>query len=109
MLFATRTETPRRWRVGVWITAAGALVVLIGMSLPWFTVVRAVGPVTQTAWQEYQRTDLLLAALAVGGAAAVFVPRAGWSRAARLVCAGLGFLAVARVIVKSSPHHGAYV
>jgi hypothetical protein len=53
---------PRRLSAAEWVEAAGAVVLLVALFLPWYTV----GGVHQTAWQSMTVDDVLLAVIAVG-------------------------------------------
>jgi hypothetical protein len=63
----------RRFDIGPFVLALGALLLLIGLFLKWY------GPLT--AWDAFELTDLLLAALAVAaivGAAGLLTPDADY-------------------------------
>jgi uncharacterized membrane protein HdeD (DUF308 family) len=94
-----RRTTPPALDGGRLLAGVGALALLIGLFIDWYTVGAGAGA-SATAWAVFEVVDLLLAALAVTtllGAIGAVAPRAGLPRVPDTALAVTAFIALALV------------
>jgi hypothetical protein len=98
----------RRLRPAEWVLGTAALVLVVALFLPWFTVGPSAGGPTYSAWHALSVVDILLFACAAMGLLAVVVQATQRSQALPVITSVFatwaGLLAVGLVVAKLIDH-----